>query len=677
MESFLSATLPATTRAPSGEGPREKALPSLNACEQSPPRTVKRATWRSFVCRVDVLWTVLFFTLLASVGVGIAVITKTLVSNAVLESWHTLHDLHAHVIGKWLNQRISVAYYMGANLASLSARSSLPMQSESTLATICSILTAYDKQMLISTLSIASLKHREVINCMHGFTDNASTDRFAGYVSYNHSVNATYFVDKDTFRFHRPLRVAKKWPDSVQNISHYIEENTKAVPILRIARKCDTGHISDIGRRHIWRVGTYLPHLLALNTPACIVDRSLPDRNHGIITDYVHLHINGSRLLQEMDGARLTGARIALFINHTLAHADPLIMSNNWGQPTTHNTVIYTPLLQSNTTYLKSSDIHDPLMRAALKRVNLAALQVEGYRYTVDFQYECAPATVTAWSYMTSKGLVLPLIYVSGQADITPPHTCIDIVSNCTVAAAVLVLTAVFWCLIHRTFSKPLSGLQASLLASVEHGERQLYRPGRGTRLVRFAEVEALIKAHNKTMQQLRDVDAFVPEGLRQRIMDGTTSHSEDAAKRGASTRLPRRRRRKPKATPLSLHLSTVVYVSIRANASITTALAPSPPPPPPPPRLDEEQDPHWLRGQQRLIAVAERTAQAANTANSGPFPTPAALTARSTASTAPPAASRRCRWRLVATCSARWITACGRSPWMCCAPAARGWTAL
>ncbi|KAG5497647.1 hypothetical protein JKF63_03912 [Porcisia hertigi] len=428
------------------------------------------------------------------------------------------------------------------------------------------------------------------------------------------------------------------------------------------------------------------PHMACGNvsaTPARPQHASLyrgqepPDRNHGTITDYVHLHINGSRLLQEMDGARLTGARIALFINHTLAHADPLIMSNNWGQPTTHNTVIYTPLLQSNTTYLKSSDIHDPLMRAALKRVNLAALQVEGYRYTVDFQYECAPATVTAWSYMTSKGLVLPLIYVSGQADITPPHTCIDIVSNCTVAAAVLVLTAVFWCLIHRTFSKPLSGLQASLLASVEHGERQLYRPGRGTRLVRFAEVEALIKAHNKTMQQLRDVDAFVPEGLRQRIMDGTTSHSEDAAKRGASTRLPRRRRRKPKATPLSLHLSTVVYVSIRANASITTALAPSPPPPPPPPRLDEEQDPHWLRGQQRLIAVAERTAQAANTANSGPFPTPAALTARSTASTAPPAASRRCRWRLVATCSARWITACGRSPWMCCAPAARGWTAL
>ncbi|SYZ68372.1 protein_kinase [Leishmania braziliensis MHOM/BR/75/M2904] len=264
-------------------------------------------------------------------------------------------------------------------------------------------------------------------------------------------------------------------------------------------------------------------------------------------------------------------------------------------------------------------------MRAALKYVDLTALQNGVSSSTVEFQHDGAPAIVTAWTCTTSGGLSLPLIYASMQTSITMPLTRIRHINNGIVAFTVLLLTLSFWYLIHRTVSKPLSGVQASLFASVKHGGRQLYHAG-GSKLIRFAEFDALIQAHNETMKQLRNVDAFVPESLRQRVTDSTASRRYDSPAQRSSRPLTNRRRRKLKATKLSLHLSTVVYVSTTPIASHTTAQSS-----PHSPSFSEEQEPLQIRGQ-RLIAAAEKTAHAANTANSGPFPTPAALTAFLTA---------------------------------------------
>ncbi|CAC9519846.1 protein kinase-like protein [Leishmania infantum JPCM5] len=625
METPLHATLHTEAWASCSKEPRAETLPRLYANKQNVPRASKRAAWLDFLCRVDILWSILFFALLATVGICSAVVTQTIVSAAVLESWRTLHHVHANIIRKRLDQQISAVYNMAADLILLQARYPFQMQSEDTLATLCSILSGYDKDMLLAALSLVSHELRETITCMHGLTDDALTDILFGYVSYNHTVNATNYVDKDTYRFQRPLRMAMEWPPQVRNISNFIDENMNAVPIFALVNELAAGRNPDIDIRNAWRVNPILPHLMELNVPVGMVYGSPTMPVTTPITDYALLHINGSRLLREPDGTHHIGARIALFVNQTLTDADPAIMSNNWGQHFI-SSVIHTPLVNTSVTYLKASDVRDPLMRAALQHVDLAQLQSEASRSTVGFQHNGAPAMVTAWTYTTSKGLCLPLVYASVQENITVPHTLIRDMGNGIMVAAVLIFTLIFWRLIHRTISQPLNGVQASMLASVEHGDRQLYYL-RDSKLVRFTEVDALIKAHNKTMQQLRDVDAFIPEGLRLRVTDGSAHQSDDVPTRRFSCLTHNSRPPKLKGPQLSLHLSTVVYISMSATASTTTdplsSLQRR--------SLAEEQESGQIRGQ-RLIAAAEQTAQAANTANSGPFPTPAALTAFITA---------------------------------------------
>ncbi|CAM42628.1 hypothetical protein, unknown function [Leishmania braziliensis MHOM/BR/75/M2904] len=618
MEPSLNATLLTTAQVPCSEGSRAETCPPLYAHTQNPPRAAKRAAYCDFVCRVDILWTILFFVLLFSVGLCTSVVTQTLLSTAVFESWHKLHALHVNVTSKQLSQQISAAYGLAVHILPLQVRYPVLMQSEDTLATLCALLTAYDKYTSFDTLSVTSLTLQEAIACIHGFTDDESTDSLAGYVSYNHTVNATYYVDKDTYHFQRPLRAAMVWPFAARNVSSIINESTSIAPISRAT------HNPSIGHRNAWRVHPILPHLMEMEVPIGIEYRD-PLAPEITSTDYVHLYINASRLLREPDGTQRAGARIALLISQSLDTPDPTIMSNNWGQQSILNSTIYTPLLSTNVTYLKVSDVRDPLMRAALKYVDLTALQNGVSSSTVEFQHDGAPAIVTAWTCTTSGGLSLPLIYASMQTSITMPLTRIRHINNGIVAFTVLLLTLSFWYLIHRTVSKPLSGVQASLFASVKHGGRQLYHAG-GSKLIRFAEFDALIQAHNETMKQLRNVDAFVPESLRQRVTDSTASRRYDSPAQRSSRPLTNRRRRKLKATKLSLHLSTVVYVSTTPIASHTTAQS-SPHSSP----FSEEQEPLQIRGQ-RLIAAAEKTAHAANTANSGPFPTPAALTAFLTA---------------------------------------------
>ncbi|SYZ68373.1 hypothetical_protein [Leishmania braziliensis MHOM/BR/75/M2904] len=261
MEPSLSATLLTTAQVPCSEGPRAETCPPLYAHTQNPPRAAKRAAYCDFVCRVDILWTILFFVLLFSVGLCTSVVTQTLLSTAVLESWHKLHALHVNVTSKQLSQQISAAYGLAVHILPLQVRYPVLMQSEDTLATLCALLTAYDKYTSFDTLSVTSLTLQEAIACIHGFTDDESTDSLAGYVSYNHTVNATYYVDKDTYHFQRPLRAAMVWPFAARNVSSIINESTSIAPISRAT------HNPSIGHRNAWRVHPILPHLMEMEVP--------------------------------------------------------------------------------------------------------------------------------------------------------------------------------------------------------------------------------------------------------------------------------------------------------------------------------------------------------------------------------------------------------------------------
>ena len=168
------------------------------------------------------------------------------------------------------------------------------------------------------------------------------------------------------------------------------------------------------------------------------------------VTDYVNVRVNGAGLLTAHTSATLTNITAAIFINASLTDKDPLVMSNNWGQPSVNDTEILATYEEGQVSYLPVSNISDPLMRAALKHVSLKALQAEGYNHTVDFQYRGAPARVTAATLTTTRGLVLPMVFVSSNAAIAMPYRRIMNICNGVTAVVIVAFTALFWWFVHR-----------------------------------------------------------------------------------------------------------------------------------------------------------------------------------------------------------------------------------
>ncbi|KAG5495914.1 hypothetical protein JIQ42_02791 [Leishmania sp. Namibia] len=689
---------------------------------------------KDLLLRVEVSWSIVYLLVLICVAVPIVFVTQVNVARMLVEAWRAVHDSRVQYITKRISMGSTGVHDIANGFTALNIPRRGTYSDRHIMPQLCSSLDHYDKMTRFRALSLVSLKDESVASCIHGVPSLDSARTLTGYLSRERIINGSYIIDNATYDFVQPLQMVTEWPELARNISDTTKATYGGQPIFELLPAYVNGTLQRIDPRHHWVLPVSMPHLLCYVLPLGFLARGRKDISSAHYTDFTQVLLDGSRLLLDYDFVEERGLSMVAFINQSLADNDPLVLSNSWGQPSVSDDSIYSIYPTASVTYLRTSNISDPLMRAALQHVDLASLQQQGYRRTVGFEYAGAAAVVTAYAYTTvqglvvpvvlasshaaitvpymrlmrifdgivvavillltlicfdsarrlisqplrrmtmlmlaslragrralfyttttktllqltemhaliqahnatmqrlrnvdafvPEGLVLPLVYVSTPMNIALPPDYIPSISSGVMTASVLLLTLTFWYLIRRTISQPLKGVQTSLLASVEHGDRQLYYPG-GCKLVRFTEVGALIQAHNATMQRLRNVDAFVPEGLRHRVMGGTPPHAGGAAAQHSSSRPVSRRHRKPKATPLSSHLSTAACVSLSTPLFTAATGLPSPPL-----RVTGEPLPRHLPGQQ-LIAAAEHAAHAANTANSGPFPTRTALTAFITA---------------------------------------------
>ncbi|KPA78811.1 putative protein kinase [Leptomonas pyrrhocoris] len=576
---------------------------------------------KRFVCRIDVCWTFFFFVLLVCVAATTTSITQIKISHTLLDNLHDVHALHITVLSKKLNQGNSRLVDMAAGYLALHADTPFQFRSEKTLSTLCTLLKMYDITIDFRFLAISSPERNESVACLHGDDKLGSVSQLYGWITENGVIPGVYLVNDSSNEFMRPLQpVYGGWPKSQYNLSRFISLMYHTSAVFPESAAYFNGSIEYIDYRTMWNSFDALPHIIYCTIPAGFLFRGLKLPDGVSVMDYVGVRVNGAGLLLTRTASSLTNITAAIFINATLTDEDPSVMSNNWGQQSVNDTEILSHLEDSHVRYLKVSNVSNPLMRAALRHVDLKALQQEGCNRTVDFQYRGAPATVTAIVVTTSHGLTLPMVFASSDAATAMPYRRIMNICNGATAIAVVLFTALFWLFVHRYMHQPLQRVSRRMLGNLRAGHRAHTREPH-LQLFRLTEVHALLQAHRSTVERLREIDAFIPRDVQEQMAHGVRSPSRAAVHRAAPAPAGEAAGEAAGAGPscgaLLQQVSTLVYVTVRPcddvpapmrSPSTLAALA---------------QQPHT---RQRLASVVARAARAAELVNSGPFPTPAAL---------------------------------------------------
>ncbi|SYZ68374.1 protein_kinase [Leishmania braziliensis MHOM/BR/75/M2904] len=584
---------------------------------------------KSLLLRIDVSWSVAYLLLLLCVAVPVLVVTQVYVTRMLLSSWHAVHNARVY----YITERISISTASVRDIANGFMALNIPGRYKGSdsrlLQRLCSSLDHYDKMARFRALSLVSLTDENVTSCVHGIPIMDSIHTLTGYFARDHIINGSYLIDNETYDFVQPLQIVEEWPESARNISALMKTTYSGKPIFELLPAYLNGTMDSIDPRHHWIFPSATPHLLCYVLPLGYIVRGHANISSVHYTDFTQVQLDGSRMLMDYNFVEAPGFVMATFIHQSLADDDPLVLSNSWGQPSVSNDSVYSIFGTAPVTYLKVSSISDPLMRAALKYVDLAALQLQGYRRTVDFEYSGAAAVVTAHSYTTGQGLVVPIVLASSHAAITAPYLRLRRILNAIVAVVILLLTVAFFGIARRLISQPLRRMTAFILTSLRAGRRAVFYTNRYT-VLQLTEVHALIQAHKAAMKQLREIYAFVPDELR--VGDSTRRINSSVSNTASSTDIPTSRKAtKLGSRSLVTHLSTAVFLNIRSPAprAGSQPVAPITALPPPP---SAEHANKTSRPPQSLVTAVENAAQAANTANSGPFPTPAALTAFLTA---------------------------------------------
>ncbi|GET91186.1 hypothetical protein, unknown function [Leishmania tarentolae] len=603
-------------------------LPSA-CCPVKPRMRCRFAAWKGFLLRVDVCLSVAHLLVLLCVAVPIVAVSHAYLTRVLVASWYTVHNTRVY----YITERISISTVSVRDIANGFMALNIPGEggySNSDLENLCSSLDNYDKLMRFRALSLVSLESQSAMSCIHGLPSMGSMSTLTGYYAHDNIINGTYLIDHETYNFVHPPQMVTVWPESARNISDATRKTYSGALIFELLPAYLNKSIDRVDPRHHWILPAIMPHIICYILPVGYLARGRTDISSVRYTDFAQVQLDGSRMFLDYDFVEAPGLVMAAFINQSLADDDPLVLSNSWGQPSVSNDSIYSIFTAGPVTYLKASNISNPLMRAALQHVDLAALQHEGYRRSVDFEYDGAPAIVTAYAYTTPQGLSVPLVIVSSHAAITKPYLLLMRIFDGISVAAIVLLTGAYFSSARCLISHPLRRITALMLESMSAGRRALFYTTASNTLLQLAEVHALIKAHNASMQQLREIDAFVPDELR---AEGSTQRNSGSDCRVISSEGVSNSRKFAtfRSHCLATHLSTAVFVIIQPSAALARTQAVLPRIPSPPSILPEQGDQKPPRGQ-RLVTAVKHATQVANTANSGPFPTPAALTAFITA---------------------------------------------
>lgn len=475
------------------------------------------AAARAFVCRLDVCWPFVYFIFLAVVLTITASITRTRVDNAMSETWHAVHDTHVRNVVGQLSTDFDKFIAVSMGYLTLHVKTRMRPGVEEVMGTLCSLLEAFDISQLIRVAAAGTFRLYALTACMRSQRNasSPSSTTWLGMASVDHIIDNVYYLNSTTYRFEEPRRAVIGVLSSPFNVTQLLTNLTLTDQVYNASYDRFSGAATSFDRELMWSFARRSPHLLHFTFPSMLLYRSgeIPaDKDPSL---FMRLIIDASRLLQIQSIDTTDTFASAIFTPDSLDLEDPLLMSNNWGQRAMNSTTIGMVLHGVNARYLRVSNVSNPLMRAALKHVNLKAFKQRGYSSSADFTYRGAPATVSAFYYNKYGSPCLPVVCVSAQRPVTAPFT--RIMNICLIAATTLVAveTALFFLFVHRYLSAPLRRLTVMLINRLEPQSGSSSSTSDAVRpddaYFQLSEVQTLIAAGISAMARMRQIDAFIP----------------------------------------------------------------------------------------------------------------------------------------------------------------------
>ena len=475
---------------------------------RSHKRRSRRQRLHDRLCSLPVVVTLIYFFFLLCVAVIVTTTTEAKITEVLLGTWSSVHSVNVRRVGDALNSVAAMMANISVTAASLYTQSSHPIESNTTLAVLCATLAMTDQHYTVRTLSLGNVPRGQYAGVFHGDPLDPALRNITVLLSNHNHFYGLFYVDPYTYEYYEPpiMKSALNQSLTAQDMmSQYASTDPLFARIDEFLNRTN----SELPMHLVWNTPPSQPSFMYLTFPVFFLGRSLLRKKYVDAHDYVQVRVDGSALLRSLSpsGPALL-SRVMVLANRTLNSSDPIVLSNNWRQVEIHN-ASYAIAVNTNTTYLKVSNISDPLMREAVRHVDLKALQHNGYNVTTVFRYHGAPAIVTAWVHTTQLGLSLPMVVVSPQHAVTGPYLTVRDVCCGMVAVAAVLLTALCYFAMDRYLSRPLRRVSAAMVASVRRGVRQPVRAD-ACDVVQLTEVRELTAAYNAAVAQLRVVDEFV-----------------------------------------------------------------------------------------------------------------------------------------------------------------------
>jgi hypothetical protein len=574
------------------------------------------AALKRFVCRLDVCWTFFFFLFLVVVFTITSAVTRTKVGEAMLTTWHLLHATRITAINRRIGKDFDRFFAVARGFLTLHTKTRVRPDVEEVMSTLCSLLHAYDTYHVIASVTAATFRINAMTACVRDDThDSPNRTGLLGYASVNSVIEGVYYVNNATYHFNQPPQLAFRPPPSLANVTATLAKLSKSDPVFSAAKSFYNGSATTFDTSLMWTRKAHLPNVLWLTYPTTLlytINTVPADKD---VELFAKLAIDITTLLKPAHTQFDFNVTTAIFADATLADDDPSIVACSWEQEFLTSPSMDELNKNASYKYFPVSTISNPLMRAALKHVNLKALQQSQHAHSADFIYDGAPATVTATIFQKDGCPGLPIVYVTAQSAITPPYTRIMNICNGVACVVIVAVTAIFWCCIHRCLSTPLEGVTALLEGSAQAG----IRSRRDVRLVddcfQLSEVRTLMQVSSDAVARLRHIDTFIPEA---RLHQLQFPHSRlQGCGEGSSSKLTSSTRSMCASfNDLTEQIMTVVYLRIRRVPRSRAS------------RKGQRDVPVATRANAQSVTTAMRLSEAEElrSEDSGPFTSPASL---------------------------------------------------
>jgi hypothetical protein len=248
------------------------------------------------VSRLDACLAFFFFRFLIIAALTATTPTQNLAFTVVLGSRRTLHRMRVVIIASAYDKKTERVHRLVSTSMSLYSNLPCDMDSEATLATMCSPLVAYDAHLRIVSFAVWSPSHNATIACMHSDPAVVSAATFSGLMSSVTGLNGTYLVSPRIYQFWRSLVKAFNFSTTLQGLALWVNQVYETNPLLKLAQSFHNRSIDYIDPRALWSPGPVAQHLMCSTYPPALVLRDLNSDTGADTTNYLRVPANGTGL---------------------------------------------------------------------------------------------------------------------------------------------------------------------------------------------------------------------------------------------------------------------------------------------------------------------------------------------------------------------------------------------